>query len=77
MGESGGEILNNGTNPPPDAQNAVRGLGDAVSAVTHALGIRECGGCAARRELLNRLWQWSQTEDPVEAYIITQQEKPQ
>lgn len=77
MGESGGEISNNGTKPLPDAQNAVRGLGDAVHALTHALGIRECDGCEKRRELFNRLWQWSQAEDPVEAYIISQEEKPQ
>lgn len=31
------------------------GLGDAVSAVTKAVGIRECGGCAKRKEALNRL----------------------
>lgn len=31
------------------------GLGDAVAAVTHRLGIRECNGCARRRSALNRL----------------------
>jgi pantoate kinase len=30
------------------------GLGDVVSKVTHALGIRECGGCKQRRDVLNR-----------------------
>lgn len=31
------------------------GLGDAVAAITHRLGIRECSGCARRRSVLNRL----------------------
>lgn len=31
------------------------GLGDVVTAVTHALGIKECGGCRRRRRVLNRL----------------------
>jgi len=32
-----------------------RGLGDTISKITHALHISECGGCAKRRELLNKL----------------------
>lgn len=31
-----------------------RGLGDAVAAVTNAVGIKPCGGCQRRREALNR-----------------------
>lgn len=77
MGQSGATFSNITPNPPPDAQNAVRGLGDAVSALTHSLGIRECGGCARRRAFLNRMWVWSQTADPVNSYIISQQETPQ
>ena len=34
-----------------------RGLGDKVAKIIHGLtGIRPCGGCHKRRELLNRLW---------------------
>lgn len=29
-------------------------LGDAVSAITHAVGIEECGGCSKRRRRMNR-----------------------
>jgi hypothetical protein len=31
----------------------MQGLGDAVSRVTHALGIHECGKCEERRRRLN------------------------
>lgn len=43
--------------PPerPDAPKPILGLGDAISKVTSKLGIRECGGCARRRALLNRV----------------------
>jgi hypothetical protein len=30
-----------------------RGLGDMIAKVTHAVGIRPCGGCQKRREELN------------------------
>jgi hypothetical protein len=30
------------------------GLGDAIKHVTHALGIRPCGGCERRAAALNR-----------------------
>lgn len=33
----------------------VRGLGDAVAAVTKAVGIVPCGGCKQRQETLNRV----------------------
>jgi hypothetical protein len=33
----------------------VRGLGDVVAAVTKAVGIRPCGGCAKRQAALNKL----------------------
>ena len=36
--------------PPP-----MRGLGDAVARMTTAVGIKPCGGCKKRQELLNRL----------------------
>jgi len=77
MGESGGVNSNNTANTPPDAGNAVGGLGDAVHALAHSLGIRECGGCAKRREWLNRMWRWSQAADPVSAYIISQENTKQ
>ncbi len=33
----------------------VRGLGDTIAKATTALGIKPCGGCKKRQELLNRL----------------------
>lgn len=42
----------------------LRGLGDVVSAVTKAVGIRECGGCAKRREALNKLVPFNGGEPP-------------
>jgi hypothetical protein len=30
------------------------GLGDAVKALTSSVGVRPCGGCAARAQALNR-----------------------
>lgn len=33
----------------------VRGLGDAVAAVTNAVGLKPCGGCKQRQEALNRV----------------------
>jgi len=35
--------------------NASRGLGDTVAKLTRKLGIKPCGGCKKRQELLNRL----------------------
>ena len=32
-----------------------RGLGDVVASVTHAVGIRPCGGCQERRQTLNEI----------------------
>ena len=50
------------------------GLGDAVAAVTHRLGISECNGCARRRRALNRLtirrW-WSRSSHPAPPIRIT------
>lgn len=77
MEQSGATFSNNTTDTPSQPQNAVGGLGDAVSALTHSLGIKECGGCAKRREWLNRMWRWSQAEDPVNAYIISQENTQQ
>ncbi len=31
----------------------ILGLGDVISKVTSAIGIKPCGGCGRRRELLN------------------------
>lgn len=41
---------------PPARQDPkpLRGLGDAISAATSALGIRPCGGCGRRAEWLNQ-----------------------
>jgi hypothetical protein len=41
--------------PPTIAPAKSRGLGDTISKITKALGIRECGGCAKRRAKLNKL----------------------
>jgi hypothetical protein len=35
------------------------GLGDALKRVTYALGIRPCGGCERRAEVLNRWMRFS------------------
>ncbi len=32
-----------------------RGIGDTIARVTHALGIKTCGGCSERQEKLNEL----------------------
>lgn len=32
------------------------GLGDTIAKATKSVGIKPCGGCKKRRELLNRLW---------------------
>jgi len=37
------------------SKNHWRGLGDVVASATKAMGIKTCGGCAARREALNKL----------------------
>ena len=36
-------------------QTTIRGLGDVVAAATAAVGIKPCGGCKKRQELLNDL----------------------
>jgi hypothetical protein len=33
----------------------IKGLGDVVEAMTKAVGIKPCGGCAQRRDKLNAL----------------------
>lgn len=33
----------------------MRGLGDVISTVTHAVGIEPCGGCLKRRDALNKI----------------------
>jgi len=37
-----------------DYDGPARGVGDAVAKVTKFVGIRPCGGCQHRRELLNK-----------------------
>lgn len=39
----------------PHYRGPLRGLGDAIAAVTKAVNIEPCGGCAKRREELNRI----------------------
>ncbi len=36
-------------------ERRLRGLGDVVAAVTGAVGIKPCGPCNQRREILNNL----------------------
>lgn len=43
----------------------IKGLGDMVSRVTKAVGIKECGGCAKRRELLNKAFPLGQQKPTV------------
>lgn len=47
---------------PPNVP--LRGLGDVVAAVTSAVGIKPCGGCAKRQDTLNRAFPFKQ-EAPV------------
>ena len=39
-----------------EAMNASKGLGDTIAKMTGAMGIRPCGGCKKRQELLNRMF---------------------
>jgi hypothetical protein len=39
---------------PPFLSNEEVGLGDAITRVSYALGMRSCGGCERRAVLLNR-----------------------
>jgi len=76
--EQSGETFSNiPPNPHSGGTSAGFGLGDAISSVTHALGIPECGGCAKRREFFNRLLRISAARTPLEAYIISQENRPQ
>lgn len=45
------------------AKQKSRGLGDTVAKITKAVGIKTCGGCEKRREKLNRLVPYKQSED--------------
>lgn len=77
MEQSGATFSNIPPNPHSGGTSAGFGLGDAISSVTHALGIPECGGCAKRREFFNRLLRISAARTPLEAYIISQENRPQ
>jgi len=46
----------------PAREPRLRGMGDVVQAMTKAVGIRTCGGCAKRREALNRMIPFGQKE---------------
>ena len=41
--------------PCPHYRGPMRGLGDAVAAVTKAVGVAPCGGCLKRRQALNEI----------------------
>ncbi len=77
MSQSGATFSNIPSNPHSGATSAGFGLGDAISSITHALGIPECASCGKRREFFNRLLRISSAPTPLEGYIISQQEKPQ
>jgi hypothetical protein len=76
VSQSGETFSNITTKPHSGATSGDFGLGDAVSAITHALGIPECGGCAKRRDFFNRLLRISSAPDPLQAYIISQEKAP-
>lgn len=42
----------------PEAQAHGMLLGDAIAAMTAAIGIPACGGCGKRKEWLNKAHQW-------------------
>ena len=37
-----------------------RGLGDTIAKITHAIGIKPCGGCKKRQAALNRMFPYRQ-----------------
>jgi len=53
---------------PPPTTHAARtkpaGLGDAVKALTSAVGIEPCGGCQKRAEWLNRKVPFRRPREP-------------
>jgi hypothetical protein len=49
---------------PAPPRERMRGLGDAVARVTKAVGIKPCGGCQKRRELLNKAFPFKQNPPP-------------
>jgi len=77
VSQSGATFSNIPSDPHSGSTSAGFGLGDAISAVTHALRIPECASCGKRREFFNRLLRISSARTPLEGYIISQQEKPQ
>ena len=77
MSQSGATFSNIPSDPHSGATSAGFGLGDAISSITHALGIPECGGCGKRREFFNSLLRISSARTPLEAYIISQENRPQ
>lgn len=40
------------------SQNKGKGLGDLISDVTRLIGVKECDGCAKRKEKLNKIRLW-------------------
>jgi predicted nucleic acid-binding Zn ribbon protein len=48
-----------------------KGLGDTVARLTSAVGIKPCGGCGHRREILNRMVPYM-TNENVEAKLREQ-----
>jgi len=77
VSQSGATFSNIPSNPHSGGTSAGFGLGDAISSVTHALGIPECGGCGKRRAFFNRLLRISSASTPLEGYIISQENTKQ
>ena len=69
--EVGGATFSNiPANPHSGSTSGGFGLGDAVYAVTQALGIPHCASCDKRRQYFNRLLQLSRAGDPLQRYIL-------
>jgi hypothetical protein len=50
------DAVNSSFVPPPEIHMEVsRGLGDTIAKITSAVGIKPCGGCKERQEILNKL----------------------
>lgn len=40
-----------------------KGIGDTIAKITHAMGIKQCGGCKKRQEWLNKKFPYKNTLD--------------
>jgi len=56
------------------AEERDRGLGDTIKRVTAAVGIKACGGCQKRADLLNRLVPYSDDEAELRRKVVVEAE---